>query len=64
MTDAGKEPRIQMVCEECGSTLVTRDAWAEWNVDAQDWELGAIYDYAFCHKCERETNIEEVPIED
>jgi len=51
-----------MACEECGSTLVTRDAWAEWNLDAQDWELGAIYDYAFCHKCERETHIEEVPL--
>jgi len=62
MMGGGKEPRIQMACEECGSTLVTRDAWAEWNLDAQDWELGAIYDYAFCHKCERETHIEEVPL--
>lgn len=48
-----------MVCAQCGSTQVTRDAWAEWSVDEQDWQLGAVFDYAFCHRCERSTRIEE-----
>jgi hypothetical protein len=57
-----KERRIRMVCKACGSALVTRDAWAEWNEGEQNWQLGAIYDYAFCHKCEVETRIEELPL--
>ncbi len=51
-----------MVCEECRSALVTRDAWAEWDVDQQEWVLGAIFDYAYCHKCEADANIDEMPI--
>ena len=53
-----------MVCEKCGSTLVTRDAWAEWSEDDQDWQLGAVYDYAFCHTCQADTHIEERPLEE
>lgn len=52
-----------MVCDECGSTHVTRDAWAEWDEDTQDWVLGAVYDHAFCHRCQAETNIEEQALE-
>lgn len=55
--------RVRMVCETCGSELVTRDAWAEWAVDAQDWTLGAVYDYAFCHSCEADTHIAEVALD-
>lgn len=54
--------RIRIVCRTCGSSLVTRDAWAEWDVDAQDWVLASVYDYAFCHRCGEETRIEEVPL--
>ena len=54
--------RIGMNCENCGSDHVTRDAWAEWDAASQGWILGAIFDYAFCHKCQEETHIEEVPI--
>lgn len=53
-----------MVCGTCGSTLVTRDAWAEWDEEEQDWILGAAYDYSFCHFCEGETRIQELPIKD
>ena len=56
------EKPVQMACRDCGSELVTRDAWAEWDVDQQDWVLGALYDYAFCHACEADAHIEEVPI--
>jgi hypothetical protein len=54
--------RVTFVCEQCGSDLVTRDAWAEWNVEEQDWELGAAFDYTFCHKCAAETHMIEAAL--
>jgi len=62
MATRSKEPRVQFVCETCGSTLVTRDAWAEWDVSTQEWVLGAAFDYTFCHACEGETHLAEVPL--
>jgi hypothetical protein len=59
-----KDAKVQMVCGTCGSKLVTRDAWAEWDEDEQDWVLGAAYDYSFCHFCEGETRIQELPLAD
>lgn len=53
---------IDVVCGTCGSNSVTRDAWAEWDVETQDWVLGAIYDYAFCHSCQEESRLEEVEL--
>lgn len=63
MAEPKKQARLRMVCGTCGSTLVTRDAWAEWDEDGQDWTLGAIYDYAYCHQCDGETRIREVAFE-
>lgn len=54
--------RVTYLCERCGSDLVTLDAWAEWNVDQQDWVLGATYDHTFCHKCDAETRLVEVEL--
>ena len=54
--------RVTYVCEQCGSDLVTLDAWAEWDVDEQKWVLGATYDHTFCHKCEGETHLVEVEL--
>lgn len=56
--------RITFVCEICGSKLVTRDAWAEWDEQQQDWVLGAAYDDTFCHACQRETNLEEITLDE
>lgn len=55
--------RITFTCENCGSKLVTRDAWAEWNEEKQDWVLGAAFDYTFCHACEKETHLVEQPLQ-
>jgi hypothetical protein len=52
---------VQMVCEECGSEDVTRDAWAAWDAGTQEWVLGTVFDYAYYHRCQGSTNIEEVP---
>ena len=64
MTEPKEESKVRMVCEDCGSEQVTRDAWAEWNVETQDWHLGAVFDYAYCHRCQREARIEERPLQD
>jgi hypothetical protein len=63
MAKRGEEPKVRMVCEHCGSEHVTRDAWAEWNVETQDWQLGAVFDYAYCHRCQGDAHIEERPID-
>lgn len=63
MAKRREEPKLRMVCEDCGSEEVTRDAWAEWNVETQDWELGAVFDYAYCHRCQGDAHIEEAPVE-
>ncbi|HEX8624761.1 MAG TPA: hypothetical protein VF782_06745 [Allosphingosinicella sp.] len=35
---------------------------ADWDSAAQDWWLGAVFDYAFCHDCEEETSLVEVDL--
>lgn len=42
---------------------VTRDAWAAWDGEEQDWVLGAAFDYAYCHDCDGETHLVEVDLE-
>lgn len=55
-------PRYTYICNVCGSDDVTRDAWAAWDVKEQDWVLGAAFDYAYCHRCENETHLDEVAL--
>lgn len=50
--------RILYVCEGCGTPGVTREAWAAWDVEAQAWVLAEMFDYAFCHRCHRRTQLE------
>jgi hypothetical protein len=51
--------RIRIVCSWCGSADVSRDAWASWDVEEQDWVLGAVFDQGFCQACECERGLEE-----
>jgi len=48
-----------MVCAACSSEQVTRDAWAEWNVELQAWQLSAVFEFSFCHRCQSSTHLEE-----
>jgi len=64
MADEKKQPRAQVVCGTCGSTDVSRDAWGDWNVATQQWELRCVYDDAHCHDCERETRLAWVELID
>jgi hypothetical protein len=59
---ANDSKRYAMICSECGSDDVSRDAWADWDTGKQEWVLGAVFDYAHCHKCDCETSIIEVEL--
>ena len=64
MRGAARESGMRYVCGWCGSDQVTRDAWAEWDVAARRWVLGAVFDDAYCHRCEAERSIEEADAAD
>lgn len=59
---------LKMTCAKCGSENVMRDAYAVWNFDTQDWELGAVFDQGYCDDCARtgnsETDIDEADAEE
>lgn len=52
------------VCNRCGSDAVLRDAYAEWDVEKQDWVLQNVFDDAFCEDCEGECKLEWKDIPD
>jgi hypothetical protein len=60
MAKRRKEPKVRIVCGTCGSEDVSRDAWGDWDVRTQRWELRCVFDYAFCHDCAGETRLVEV----
>jgi hypothetical protein len=47
------------VCTHCGSTEVLVDAFAEWDVQAQKWELSQAFEegQAYCSACDGEASI-------
>ena len=57
-----RSPRLDIVCGECGGNNVMRDAWAVWDVDEQDWVLGAVFDYGHCDDCDGESRLEEIEL--
>lgn len=56
--------KIKIVCSQCGSDDVRRDAYAAWSVEAQDWELSSVFDQGTCEVCGDEATLEEVEIEE
>ena len=60
--EASTKHRIQILCATCGSTDVSRDAWAQWDVAAQEWVLRSVYDHAHCNNCDSETRLVEVQL--
>jgi hypothetical protein len=38
-------------CDDCGSTEVVRDAWAEWSQFTRDWALKSVFDEFACNTC-------------
>ena len=54
--------RIAIVCGNCGSDDVCRDAWARWDIGAQDWVLGSVFDDGHCNRCDAESSLIEVEL--
>jgi hypothetical protein len=54
--------RISIVCKVCGSKDVSRDAWGEWDEANQQWILRTVFDFAYCHRCDGETRLEEIEL--
>lgn len=54
--------KIQMVCAHCGGTNVKADAFATWNVAAQEWQVSDTMDSGHaCEDCDGECRIVERP---
>jgi hypothetical protein len=53
---------IQIICGNCGSANVRRDAYADYDTEAQEWVLGAVFDEGHCEICEGESRLEELPL--
>lgn len=56
-------PAIKIVCCECGSDDILRDAFAEWDRENQCWELQNVFDNFWCNGCEQTVSTEEAPLE-
>lgn len=54
--------RYAMICKRCGSDDVSRDAWAAWDIDNQEWTLRSVYDHAHCSRCGGETRLIEIEL--
>lgn len=51
------------ICRTCKSDDVRADAYAEWNVEKQEWEISATFDKgAVCETCGGETRLEWVNV--
>ncbi len=56
-------PKIRKVCDECGSDDVRCDAFAAWDVEAQEWVLGSTYDAEHCEHCQGEARLVDEAID-
>lgn len=54
--------KVVIFCKTCGSTNVQRDAYAEWDTEAQKWELGHVFDQGYCSFCDGEASLGEAPL--
>ncbi|MFP3556450.1 hypothetical protein SB861_37905 [Paraburkholderia sp. SIMBA_049] len=50
--------RIKPVCTDCGSDNVCFDAWSEWDVETQQYELSNTFDEAYCQGCDGSCKVE------
>jgi len=45
------DPDVTIHCAACNGENVRKDAYAEWNVELQQWELSAVFDHTVCDDC-------------
>jgi len=53
---------INMVCEKCGGSNVTRDSSSKWDIEKQEWVTVGLMDNSTCEDCMDECEIEEIEI--
>jgi hypothetical protein len=51
--------RVTFKCNACGSDNIKKDAYAEWDVEQQEWVLCTVFDDTVCDDC-CATDIERV----
>lgn len=49
--DTPAQRRIKPICPRCGSSDVKSDAYAEWCVETQEWEMIITFDGIDCESC-------------
>ncbi|GLQ31431.1 hypothetical protein [Litoribrevibacter albus] len=49
----------ELTCSKCGGENVVKDAFASWDVNAQEFVLYATYDESYCHDCEESVSLNE-----
>ena len=49
--------KIKYVCKHCGSDSVGRDAFCDWNVETQTWEIANFMDREICFTCSDDTTL-------
>lgn len=54
--------KIKYICARCKSDSVGEEAFCDWNVEKQTWEIANFTGEAFCHDCADSTELEEVQI--
>jgi len=59
-----KKPKVNLVCQNCGSDNIVADAYARWDIQTQNWNLSFVFDNKICEDCGYEKDYcGEVPIE-
>ena len=54
----------KVVCSECGSENVLKDAYVEWNMAAQEWKIQQVFDKAaICGDCGGETSLDWIRLD-
>lgn len=57
--------KVKKVCKHCGSSDVSKDAYAVWDEDKQEWVLDIFHDSnGYCEECNGETTIVDKEIND
>jgi hypothetical protein len=54
-------PKIDKVCARCGSSRISSDATAVWDVHNQCWEIASVHDHTYCPDCDEECDREDAP---
>lgn len=52
----------ELTCPQCGGDNVVKDAFASWDVNAQEFVLHSTYDESYCQDCDESVSPSESPL--